>query len=286
MLPSLVCYADILGYQQLTRREIDAGRGEEFLRRVHKALTRAHGAVRASTRDVSGALAYDVNVLTDNIVVGYPIELSGFGERELIDVLQIFAQLQMHLAAAGFLMRGGIALGDHYMSSDVVFGPALLDAVAKDAHGGSPRLALTDAARDLVDKHSVFYGGHGHAPATRYVCRDADGVYFVSYLSTAVMLFEESGPDLAFIEQHRETVTDGLELYAGDTGVRSKYEWAARYHNFFCLDFADRHQQSSTPDADPAYGAACEEAQGLRELLINLEAFAVHPESLTSGRSA
>lgn len=279
MLPSVVCYADILGYGDLSRAAIVNGRGDEFLQRMYKALTCAYGAMH-SHNSHDGRPLYSVKVLTDNVVVGYPVTPGGLGELELLDMLQVFAQFQTSMTNAGFLIRGGIAFGDHYMGDDVVFGPALLDAVECEKHGGAPRLVLAESARDLLQQHGEFYGDPSHAPSASYVLRDADGAWFLNYLEIAFLLFPECGVGVDLVENHAHTLENGLEHYSGEPSVRAKYEWAARYHNFVCREFARHHPVPQSSDADPEYALACEDAQRLLETLIGVEAYAPEPSPL------
>jgi hypothetical protein len=46
MLPSFVCYADILGYSQLSKDAINAGNGHQFLEKLHHALSKAYVRIR------------------------------------------------------------------------------------------------------------------------------------------------------------------------------------------------------------------------------------------------
>jgi len=131
MLPSFVCYADILGYSHLSREAINSGRGNEFLFKLHHALKSAYDRIRERSKGWQDDCYYAVKVFTDNIVVGYPLRRPGFdyGEPELGDIMSAFNELQVALAMEGFFLRGGIALGELYMDDDIVFGDALLEAV-------------------------------------------------------------------------------------------------------------------------------------------------------------
>lgn len=280
MQPSVVCYADVLGYKQLVREAIANDEGNTFLRRIDGALRLSHQTIRQYAHGAE-APRFDVKVFTDNIVVGYPALNGGFAERELIEVLEVFAWFQATMAVQGFLVRGGVAFDQHYMDENVVLGPGLLDCVGMDTSGGAPRLAFAKSAMELVDQHTGFYHGPQDAPVSRYVLRDADGVYFLNYLSTAFFNFDVSGVDLECIRGHASSIKAGLNEYAGNSGIRSKYEWAARYHNFICLDFATRNKPTAQPDADPYLESLREEAQCLTQHLIDVESLAVYPTQLS-----
>jgi len=286
LLPSFVCYADILGYEQGSSDALKSGRGRAYLRRLRKVLTDAYARVRTraelggDTSDI--APAFDIKVFTDNIVIGHPIDALdvAMGEPELGDLFSIFIEHQAALAMEGFLVRGGIAYGTHYMDDDVVFGGAFHEAVQLDKTGGPPRLALTPSAIEVVRYHISFYGAAENSPHYNDLLEDPDGTIYLNYLEAAFQAFPEGGIFFDVIEKHRATVLAGLKEFAGVPRVRSKYEWTARYHNFICREFAERHPSSRSPEADPVDGAAAEEAQALRDYLIDNAEIAEAPRRI------
>jgi hypothetical protein len=283
MLKSFVCFADILGYTYQSKEAILAGKGEIFLRRLHKALSVAYARVRErSTRGYRGEAIYDIKVFTDNIVVGFPIDdfRMNKGEPELGTIMGLFAEFQAGLAMEGFLLRGGIAYGDHYMDENIVFGGALLEAIGLDKGGGPPRISLAPSAVRLVQKHFGFYYNPNHAPHYENLLEDADGVIFLNYLEHAFFAFPEGGVFFDVIGGHQQSVIKGLEKYRGEPGIRAKYEWAARYHNFVCREFANRHPIPYDPDADEVYALAAEEAQQLFNYLVDVESLAAEPHRI------
>ncbi|WP_242344377.1 hypothetical protein [Anaeromyxobacter terrae] len=169
LVPSFVCYADILGFSELSRAAMKAGEGEQFLNSLRTVLNAAYERVR----EMAGDGTFSVKVFTDNIVVGHPVTrvVLDHGEAEFGTMLWVFSELQLTLATSGFFVRGGIAFGDHYMDDDIVFGPALLDAVALDMGGGPPRLTLARETVEQVQHHLGFYGRPGGRLTTTTFCR-------------------------------------------------------------------------------------------------------------------
>jgi len=282
MLLSFVCYSDILGYSQLSKNAIKTGNGPDFLKRLRHALCNAYGRVREHSRGWGDNSFYAVKVFTDNIVLGYPLHRPDFdeGEPEFGDILNTFAEFQAGLAMEGFFVRGGIACGEHYMDDDIVFGQALLEAVDQDKAGGPPRITIAPSALAKLDRQLGFYGDPEWAPHNKYVLKDCDGAIFLDYLSEAFCVFPEGGILFEIIEGHRQAIVEGLTVYKGNPGVRAKFEWAARYHNFICEDFAENHSVPNSPDADEVYAAAAEEAQTLLDHRIDIEALAARPSRL------
>lgn len=284
MLPSFVCFADILGYSQLSIEANKSGQDEQFLMKLRNALSTAYERVRKHANGWGGNEYFSIKVFTDNIVVGYPIpsyKISGdYGESELGEIFSIFAEFQVGLAMEGFLIRGGIAFGNHYMDDEIVFGDALIEAVAQDKGGGPPRISLAPSAVKMLQRHLGFYGETNWAPQFRDTLEDSDGTIFLSYLEEAFLAYPDGGIFFEVIERHRDTIIDGLKTYKGNPGVRSKYEWAARYHNFVCTEFAETNPVSHDPDADEISAAAAEEAQLLKNYLIDIEALAAVPKRI------
>jgi hypothetical protein len=281
-IPSFVCYADILGYSQLSRDALNAGQGDVFLSKLHTALGNAYSWVREQSNDWDGEKRFEVKIFTDNIVIGYPLLEPdiGFGEYELGNVFRVFSEFQLELITAGFLVRGGIAFGSHYMDDDIVFGDALLDAVAQDKTGGPPRITLAPSATHILQRHLGFYGETGLAPQSNDLLQDFDNAVFVDYLNQAFLGFPEGGIFFDVIKAHQATIVEGLSSFKGVPDIRAKYEWAARYHNYVCLEFMKVNPIPTNPDADPEYASAAADAQKLRKYIINIESFAAAPSKI------
>lgn len=280
MLPSFVCYADILGFSHLSKEAIKSDNGPHFLNTIHHALCSAYDRIRKHSKGFRDNPAYAVKVFTDNIVIGYPLHGHdlGHGEIELADILIIFSEFQAGLAMEGFFLRGGIAFGDHYMDDDIVFGDALIDAVNQDKSGGAPCISLTKSAIDKVRRQLAFYGDEPDwAPDHYHLLEDADGTIFINYLDDAFRAFPDGGPFFETIEKHQQNIIRGLNDYKGKPGVRAKYEWAARYHNYVCRDFAESHPKPNDPDCEEIDVLAHEEAQKLLDFTIDIESLAATP---------
>jgi hypothetical protein len=283
LLKSFVCYADILGYSSLSKAALLSGQGEQFLYRLRQALTKAYEEMRRHADAYSDTSFYSLKVFTDNIVVGYPLHRPDFdfGEPELGDIMMTFAEFQATLAMEGFFIRGGIAYGDHYMDDDIVYGEALLEAVALDIHGGPPRLELAPSTIQIVRKQLGFYGGVNNSPHDECLLQDADGAVFINYLDEAFAALPDGGIFFDLIAGHRQNIINGLKEYKGFPGIRSKYEWAARYHNFVCQDFTTLFPLITDPNASKWSITMGEEAQKLLNFLIDVESLAAFPSHLS-----
>ena len=275
LLPTLVCYADILGFRALTERAHRLGEETEFLQRVKHSLATAYDTVRrAKTLDGWVPSIFDMKVFTDNIVVAYPLlaPRQDRGEPELGTLLMLFAQVQANLAADGFLLRGAIAFGDHYQDEDIAYGKALMEAVDLDKCGGSPKLVVALSVGSLISEHLSWYGDGTWAPHHELLLEDpCDGQLFLNYLGSAFEHFPDGPIDHELLASHGEVVRDGLQAYQSDPYVRAKYEWMAAYHNYVCRAFADRYSYQGGEEADPEQMAIAEEAQRALKHIVPCE---------------
>ena len=277
LLPAIVCYADILGFREMTERAFIRGRARARLRRIKRSLAAAYDEVREfATRAGTGGPLFDMKVFTDNIVVAHPLgdPRSDLGEPELGTMLVLFADLQAKLAADGFFLRGAITVGMHYQDRDIAYGRALLEAVDLDKSGGPPRLVIGPSLEPLIAEQLSWYSGP--SPHSRLLLEDpCDDRLFVNYLGVAFEHFPDDPIDQALLSAHRKRVRKGLRAFGSGSRVRAKYRWAAIYHNCVCRRFADQHPVRCDEGADledEAFGA---QAQRALDHLVRLK---VQPE--------
>ena len=271
LLPTIVCYADILGFRSMTERALKSGKEGEFLLRVKHSVAAAYDKVRERAK-VDGDVPpiFDMKVFTDNIVVAYPLRDPGWnlGEPELFTLLMLFAEVQAGLAADGFFLRGAIAAGQHYQDHDIAYGKALLEAVDLDKSGGAPRLVIASSVEHLILKHLSWYPG-GPAPHHEVLLEDpSDGRLFVDYLKAAFANFPDDPVVYELLKAHRSKVSDGLLKYESDMRVGQKYRWLATYHNYACRTFADRFRVRGDWDSNPEAGAAEADARLVLDHLV------------------
>ena len=275
LLPTIVCYADILGFRAMTENAYKSGKQTEFLRKLKRTPSAAYERMREEAT-LGGAVPpiFDMKVFTDNIFVACPLRdpSRDLGEVELGTLLMLFAELQARLATDGFLLRGGIAAGQHYQDQDIVFGDALLEAVDLDKSGGPPRLVIGPSVEPLILTHLSWYGG-GLAPHHYHLLEDpSDGQLFVNYLGAAFEHFPDGPIDFEILNAHKEVVNKGLRENGPETPVYKKYAWAAAYHNYACHAFAKAYQSQGGEKVELEWGAIEEEAQRSLDYLVPFKA--------------
>lgn len=255
--PSFVGFADILGFSSRTEKSIESGEneGNKFLNEIRTALKNAYDRISACSKiQLTSAehQLWSLKVFTDNIVVGLPA--SNAEKSKLSDILFVFAEYQLQLAVDGFLIRGGISHGLHYMDNDIAFGDALIEAAAEDKkagpcedkNGGAPKISLAESVKKLIS--SDLEAGTLTPALKDFLLQDNnDNSIFINYLHLALSRFPGAAPSLADIKDHKETIIKGLNENP-ETNVRSKFEWAASYHNFVIDNYLETHPMPTDTD--------------------------------------
>lgn len=238
---SICGYLDVLGFTAAVREAEKLGQSDELLRRfafiVRNWFTSLGDLLAIESGDQRRR---EYRIFTDNVVVGVPVQ---HGTRtELAFTVSDLALLQVGLIAEKFFIRGGLTVGELYIDDEIVYGTALLDAHDAEHAACVPRVVLHASAvaavrAELVYHFSTYGERQGHR-FTNALLIDEDGVWFINYLHQvfAAGVFDE--PDYHTLETHRDEVQKCLNKYQADPHIRGKYEWALRYHNYFCSTLA------------------------------------------------
>lgn len=224
---SCVLFWDIVGVRNFSR----SPKALSHLVALSAALNQAR-ARAGFEDDASGAHAiHAVTWFTDCVSVGTPV-IGSVGIEQALGYTAIGASyLQLLMLDAGFLGRGGMAFGPHYMQEQLVFGPALIDAVDLEKETRWPRVALTpEAAERNREVVRTFYSDPEDSPhADQYLVDEEDNAVFVDPLGG--WLAEEDDENVAnqLLSRQRGVVEAALARETGE--VFRKWKWLADMHN-------------------------------------------------------
>jgi hypothetical protein len=173
---------------------------------------------------------------SDNLAAGWPVGAPWDEEMALGGLEVAAAHIQLALANRGLFARGGISLGQHFMDREIVFGPALIEAVDLEKAAAYPRVVLSAEAAASEHYHLVtYYGASQFAPQQSLLLVDADGVAFVNYLELLFEAFDDGEDQLSYatkgFEKHRDAIQHALTRYASIPHIMDKYRWLAAYHD-------------------------------------------------------
>lgn len=236
--PSVVVLMDILGYIEMTNKANRSGQDQSFLDELYEPLRIARRWLTDENIEIDEPTQKDEFVFrafTDNIVMGWPLQttsVSAVGST-LRRVLSKVSAFQLEMAIHGFFVRGAVSVGRVFIDDIAVVGPALTDAyLAERAVVDTPRVMLTSSGARAVMAHRKAYGKGKQNPLSEYLCLDSDDCLFVNYLVAGL-----SNTDL--IARHRDVVLSKIKEFQRDIKLLRKYQWAAQYHDEFCIEHAD-----------------------------------------------
>jgi len=201
-----------------------------------KLLTEYYGVMRAGLECLGKS---EKQVLThrcfsDSFVLATEVHHSEW-ESAIGHLIMIVAELQVELVQQGWFIRGGIAVGDYYETRRVVYGPALVEAHAlEQSHAIYPRIVLSQQAVVAIGGFLKYYGDPFGSPENTTLLLDIDNEVFVNYLYSPIDMSEgdlDVAVDVA--RKHKEIVEAALGKYLIEPHLLTKYQWVARYHNFF-----------------------------------------------------
>lgn len=118
------------------------------------------------------------------------------------------------------------------MSEEIVFGQAMIHGHELEACVAKfPRIILDKALLPLIHYHDDHL----------YIDED-DGLCFINYLQMGTG--NESWKSIfRYLNNHQKAIRRNIERSSKQPSICEKYEWLARYHDFFC-----RSNCQSTPE--------------------------------------
>jgi hypothetical protein len=242
---SVVLYLDVLGTTEASRSTV----AQAILQRLDAALSIARASAMAGQSDETQALTW----FSDNVFVAWPIQ-PGFDEEMGIALaVRAATYLQLMLVLkGGFLSRGGIAFGDIHMSESFAFGPALIEAHEIEQRMGGPRVGLSVDAVAEARKAAVAYADPRQAFGEELML-DHQGTAFVDYLGYSWTDDPDEFVRIDAAAAHRKVVADSLVQIPASASWRSKWEWAAEYHDFVCARYWSKDTSLQIGQTQPSF---------------------------------
>jgi hypothetical protein len=227
---ALVSYVDILGFGDLVTESMTNVAKISQLRSILEELRkigdtpkrhRKHSEERFASFNFSDLIVRSTTIAS--VMLWY----------DTVDwEFYYLAEQQMSLAIQGVWVRGGISIGDVYVSPEngIVFGPALIRSYRlESAYAIYPRLVL-DRGLVLHARDQGFLPG-----LDDYIRRGEDGVYFLDYLFcvciSETLLLPEIADVKARVNSHRRAIEMAGNALGKDERVKQKHSWLALYHN-------------------------------------------------------
>jgi hypothetical protein len=145
----LVAFVDILGWSEACKTE--SRELVEVTNHIHRLAADYNQAEkdRINSINIPGVRPLPwyqmvhVGAFSDNIAISLP-EFMGYS------ILGVVREVCVKLLPLGFLARGGITIGDIHHKDNVIFGPALVEAVQLEKEAVYPRVVCSPALLDFL----------------------------------------------------------------------------------------------------------------------------------------
>lgn len=227
---SYCAFLDVLGFSERMRASYQNKEANKLLQQFH---TTFDNQIKILKSDEKESFLY-FKSFSDNILLAYP-RFSRDMESEFGFILWSISAYQFEMALQGFFIRGGLSVGQLFIDDNSVYGQALLDAYELESKIAiNPIIVLCNKTMSLVDQHLSYYSDNS-APQMRDILVNADGRYFINYLSECVIETDE-GDELntMTLKKHKEQIEHALIQYNNQPTVFAKFSWLSAYHNYFC----------------------------------------------------
>lgn len=225
---SVIVVADILGYARTIQEASQDHLSERLLEFVHLALGKSFPIVDDPSRK-----KWFAKMMTDNLIVAYPILNDGVGTFEFAQACFSIGHFQREMTKYGLAMRGGICVGRIHVSDLLVFPTpsVLVEMHEAEAIASSPRIVLLHSARRYLSEHSGQFGKL-EGELNSFLWIDQDTAQFVNYLRPlAAPILGDRVDELV---AHKQFIEGRLCEFSLLQRIYQKYVWMANYHNKFC----------------------------------------------------
>lgn len=201
---NFVAFIDLLGFSEMVLYDCKQSPGKRIY--VEK-LKKLHDETATSFQEKG----YQITQFSDSIVISAPFK----NDCQLFSAfIQEIAEYQYKLFSDGFLCRGGIAHGKHFIDGTFLFSDGLISAYRlENSKARFPRIILSDDLLDLVFPDKTI-------PNEMCVLEESDGVKFIDYFKNRNSCEIEG------------RVRSLLEQPVNSDNIREKYYWLGNYFDY------------------------------------------------------
>lgn len=234
-----VLYCDLLGFSKYSKSEFfDAARCFQLFKQLDELIADASMHIAEDELDEVSGRKYDYIVKPEVIYCSDSLVISTPATK--IDAMWLFeaaARIQNGICAHGFLLRGSIVTGNLYHSGNTIFGPAIVDAVAKDKSGGAPVIVIDEdslkyfcSANSDEDEEIVKIRKHQLVAEDDYDAPYIDPFWISKIAANQTVINFETRLNL---DCWRELIEAGLKNRSAN--ILGKYTWMAnRFNKVIC----------------------------------------------------
>ena len=214
----LVLFMDILGFKEIVERSVN---DEEIIEQVHRAIEQIKELADSTEYQESQMITQ----FSDSVVVSYKVSAPS----SVFDLISSIGFIVINMVMKGYLVRGGVTVGQLHHSGDLLMGPAMNRAYEIESKEAIyPRVVIDESVLIAAGENRAEF----HSPldeiesVSAYLDQDSDGKIFLEYVTwrRVVEIFgaeaEEYGP---YLSQLGDLIENGLQH--SNEKVREKFVW-------------------------------------------------------------
>lgn len=224
-----IAFVDILGFKEIVKKASNDVEYQEKVSKVLNYIAKIRNDNYYSDWARHGVFN-DVSVFSDSIVISYPCDRSdGDG---LFYLLMDLIHLCFILIRNDIYVRGGITVGKVIHNQNISWGSAFVQAYELENQNAIyPRIIIDKKAIERGKElyYQKFPLDENGDDLGKLISRDADGAYFLDYLSQWGE-FDYPEDYFEWLEHIRVSVENNLKNES-EPRIKMKYVWFARYYN-------------------------------------------------------
>lgn len=225
----VLCYIDILGFKHLVGNNENC---EDKFSMVYNALDIIFQEKKENDRlnNIDGGeLDFRVSTFSDCIAFSEPFENEG----SFFYILTMAYYVQASLLDAGVPCRGAISIGKLFHNGELIFGPALNEAVTSEEHNAIyPRIIVSKDTynKGIKENHSMNSDEEDLQWINSRLSDDVDGFKYVNYFNQSSE-FDDSDQYYCFLSNCKKIIENNLNLTSFKEHEYQKYYWMKEKFN-------------------------------------------------------
>ena len=244
---AIVSFIDILGFGDFVKKS-DANSVNRVLDAIEKSASPLILDEERERDDHAEIISFSDSIVRirkietkDNIE--YPM---GLLHEELLSLVHA----QGELIDFDIIIRGGVSIGDIFISESRVFGPGLMKAYELESkYALYPRIII-DPLLIQVHKNDRLLKAKWHSVEDelemmgKLLRQEDDGMWFIDYVAALEGELDEHEMYPIFLQRHREVILAGAQKHSQLNSALSKFVWMANYHNQIVTNMDDEACES------------------------------------------
>lgn len=213
----IVCFLDILGFKSIVNETQNDGAKLQQVQDALKFLENYKYETDSHNANINNKDKL-ITQFSDSLIISFSLDIDGEFVSGVWEILYIIVNLINH----GFLVRGGITYGKIVHTSNLVFGPAFIEAYELELSASTPRVVLSFNLLNQILSEEISY------TQEYLLAQDCDGYFYIDYFKT-INEHDDYYEYFIYLNTLHRIITQGL-LY-DKANIKAKYEWMRMKYN-------------------------------------------------------